>query len=311
MASERKAPSGILGFPVSPFDQNGHLDEKALEANIEFLIENGLSSIFVACGAGEYHALSKGEYQTAVEVAVSVAKGRVPVYTGVGGNISQALEALQISEDAGAEGYLILPPYLILPEQLGLYNYCKSIVESSDLNAILYQRDNAVFQAETLKRLLDNYPQIVGVKDGLGDMELNMELLETIGDRVEWLNGMPLAEITMKAYHNIGYNSYSSAISNYIPHISRMYYDAIQNNQHDLAREIYVNVLLPINRIRKARKGYAVALIKAGMEIVGLPVINTIRPPVVPVEKAHYEELKGIIKFALAKYPKPTKASKL
>jgi 5-dehydro-4-deoxyglucarate dehydratase len=303
MTYRRKAPSGILGFPTAPYNKNGSIDEKALAKNIQFLIDEGLSSIFIACGSGEFHALNKAEYQTMVEVAVSVAGNKVPVYSGVGGGIAQAVELARLSEDLGVDGYLLLPPYLIEGEQEGLYDYYSTILKSSHINAILYQRDNAILQLSTLKRLIDEFPQIVGVKDGYGNMELNLELTQTIGDRVEWLNGMPFAEITMPAYTRIGFNSYSSAISNYIPHISKLYYDALLEGNDQLVKEIYINVLLPINQIRKARKGYAVSLIKAGMEIMGLPVSNTVRPPCIPVEKEHYEQLKKILENALKKYP--------
>src|SRR5690606_8302279 len=97
------------------------------------------------------------------------------------------------------------------------------------------------------------------------------------------------------AYVNLGFTSYSSAISNYIPHISRQFLTALESGDHTLMRELYHQVLLPIHRIRKQRKGYAVALIKAGMEIVGLPVGTAVRPPIIPVEKEHYEELERIV----------------
>jgi 5-dehydro-4-deoxyglucarate dehydratase len=310
MTNERKSPTGILGFPVAPMDQRGKLDEKALEANIQFLIESGLSSIFVACGSGEFHALSHSEYKTMVEVAISTAKGRVPVYTGVGGNISHALELTELSAKLGADGYLILPPYLIEPEQEGLYQYVSAIVQSTDLNAIVYQRDNCVLTLETLQRLLDN-PQLVGLKDGLGNMDLNIELTQTIGERLTWLSGMPMAEVTMPAYVNLGFNSYSSAISNYIPHISALFYDALLGGNKALLHELYVHVILPINKIRKQRKGYAVSLIKAGMEIVGHPVGTAVRAPIIPVEKEHYEKLEQIIKVAFDKFPKPDKIASL
>lgn len=304
MTRIRKAPKDILGFPVAPMEQDGRLDEKALAVNIDFLIKNGVSSIFIACGSGEFQSLNKGEYQTMVEVAKSSANGKVPVYTGVGGNLSNAIELVKLSEDLGADGYLILPPYLIEGEQEGIYQYYKSIVEASDLNAILYQRDNAILQLDTLQRLLD-YPQIVGLKDGYGNMELNTELTQTIGDRLDWTNGMPFAEITMAAYYPLGFDTYSSAMSNYLPHISRTYFNALKNGDSELLSHLYQDVLLPINRIRKSRKGYAVSLIKAGMEIVGLPVGDAVRPPLIPVEKEHYQQLEKIIQSALEKYPAP------
>ncbi len=299
----RKAPTGILGFPVAPFNSQGNLDEGALIKNIEFLLEEGLEAIFIACGSGEFQSLSSQEYKTMVEIAISVAAGKVPVYTGVGGNLKTALELAEFSEEKGADGYLILPPYLIEGEQEGLYQYLKTIIESTSLNAIVYQRDNAILSLPTLQRLLE-HPQLVGLKDGCGNMELNIQLTQAIGDRLTWLNGMPMAEVTMPAYVPLGFDSYSSAISNYIPHISRMFYEALLNGNKELVNDLYLNVILPINDIRKQRKGYPVSLIKAGMEIVGLPVENTARPPVIPVEKEHYQQLERILEKTFKLYPK-------
>lgn len=302
MGKNRQAPNGILGFPVAPLTEAGVLDLNGLEANIDFLLERGLTSIFVACGAGELHAISNEEYRSMVETAVNKTKGKVPLYTGVGGNITVALEQAKISEELGADGYLILPPYLIDPSQEGLYNYLSEIIESTNLNAIVYNRDNCVMTAETLGKLCE-YPQLVGFKDGVGNMETVAEFTHLFGDRLEWINGMPLAEVTMASYMNLGYNSYSSAISNYIPHISALYFEALKNGDKEVSKEIYGEVILPIHRIRKQKKGYAVSLIKAGMKIVGLPVTTNVRAPIAPVEEEHYAQLKEIVEKALEKYP--------
>lgn len=306
MAPERKSPTGILGFPVAPYNDSGFIDEKSLAVNINFLLERGLESIFVACGAGEFNAINMKEYEKMVELAVSVVGGKVPVYTGVGGNLSDAIDKAQTSEKYGADGYLILPPYLIEGEQEGLYEYYKAIVRSTDLNAIVYQRANAVLELDTLKKLIE-FPQVVGLKDGVGNMELNVELTQSVGNQIGWLNGMPMAEVTMPAYVPLGFNSYSSAISNYIPHVSRSFYEAVLNDNKAVVREIYEDVIFPINRIRKQKKGYAISLIKAGMEIVGLPVSNTVRPPVIPVQQEHFKQLEKILDKAFNKYPMKSK----
>jgi 5-dehydro-4-deoxyglucarate dehydratase len=298
----KKLPSGILGFPITPFNHQGKIDEQALIANIEFLIREGMSAIFVCCGSGEFQSLSNSEYEAILGIAVSVTADRVPVYTGVGGNIANALELAAISERAGADGYLIMPPYLIHGEQEGLYQYVRTIAESTALNAVIYQRDNAVFTLQTVERLLA-CPQIAGFKDGYGNMEANIELIQTFGNRLEWFNGMPFAEITMPAYAAIGFQSYSSAISNYVPHISKQFFAALQKGNRDLVADIYQHALLPINHIRKQRKGYAVSLIKAGMEIMGLPAGETVRAPLVPVEPEHYRQLEATLQNVLTKFP--------
>nr|WP_231847036.1 5-dehydro-4-deoxyglucarate dehydratase [Oceanobacillus iheyensis] len=303
MFMNRKAPTGILGFPVTPFDNQGNIDELALSQNIKYLLDSGLEAIFVACGAGEYHSLENGEYESIIEIATSTVKGQVPVYTGVGGNLSDAVHKAKLSEKHGVDGYLIMPAYLINGEQEGIYQYVHSIATSTDLNAIVYQRDNVVMNLDTIEKLVE-IPQIVGFKDGHGSMEHIIEFTQSIGNKIGWLNGMPMAEVTMPAYIPLGFDSYSSAISNYIPHISRKFYDALLEGDETTVNEIYQEVILPINRIRRQGKGYAISLIKAGMEIVGLPInSNNVRPPVTPVKKEHYEQLEEILKKALIKYP--------
>ncbi len=297
----REIPRGILGFPVTPMNDDLSIDYVAFQRNVEFLIDNGLESLFIACGAGELHAINIEEYEQLIIKAKEVVKGRVPLYTGVGGNITTALQQTKLSAQYQLDGYLILPPYLIDPSQDGIYEYVKTIAESTDLNAIVYQRDNCILTLETLKKLA-KIPQLKGFKDGAGNIEVNVEFTQSLGDRFVWINGMPLAEVTMPTYVSIGYDTYSSAISNYIPYVSKQYFEALKNGDKQKVSEIYEDIIFPIHTIRKQKKGYAVSLIKAGMQIVGLPVNNNVRPPIAPVEPEHYEALKEIIAKAEEKY---------
>ena len=302
---------GILGFPVAPFTETGKLDEQALFENIRFLVEEGLNAIYIACGSGEFQSLDRAEYEVMLDTAIEAVAGKVPIYTGVGGNLRTAVELAAVSAEKGAAGYLLLPPYLIHGEQEGLYQYAKEIFDSAPtMDAILYQRDNAVYSIDTVRRLTA-YPQLKGIKDGIGNMELNICLTQEFKGRVDFLNGMPMAEVTMPAYLPLGITTYSSAISNYIPHISRLYYESLLAGDQSTLDDLYADVILPINRIRKQRKGYAVALIKAGMEIIGLNTRGYVRPPVVPVTKEHYKEMERILAKALEKYPRKEKISEI
>lgn len=299
MGSENQVSlAGIMGFPVTPFDHNENVNEQAFEANVRFLLENGLDSIFVCAGSGEFQSLDIKEYEQLVAISVSVSAGKAPIFAGAGGNLKEAVERVQLAERLGADGLLLLPPYLIVPEQEGLYQYYRTIAESTALPVIIYQRDNAVFTLATLEKLA-NLPNVIGFKDGLGNFELNIEFVQSLGNKLQWMNGMPLAELTMPAYHALGFHSYSSAISNYIPQVSRKYRESLLGGNQELLQAIYREVILPIHRIRQQRKGYAVSLIKAGMEIVGLPVGLQVRSPLVQVEREHYGQLASIIQKSM------------
>lgn len=290
--------AGIMGFPVTPFDASEQVDEQAFAANVRFLVENGLDSVFVGAGSGEFQSLDIKEYEQLVSAGVATVAGRVPVFAGTGGNVKEAVQRSQLAEELGADGLLLLPPYLIIPEQEGLYHYYRTLAQSTRLPVIIYQRDNAVFTLSTLEKLV-SLPNLIGFKDGLGNFELNIEFTQAIGKRLQWMNGMPLAELTMPAYAALGFHSYSSAISNYIPQVSRSFYNSLLAGDQERVDEIYREVILPIHRIRQLRKGYAVSLIKAGMDIVGLPVGLKVRTPLVQVESEHYARLEAIIKRSL------------
>ncbi|MFC3420020.1 5-dehydro-4-deoxyglucarate dehydratase [Salinicoccus hispanicus] len=298
----KTSPKGILGFPVTPMKENGEIDTDAFVMNVEFLLESGLDAIFPACGAGEYTSLDTQEYEQLVKLCVETVAGKVPVYTGVGGNIQEAKKRAEISEEQGADGYLIMPPYLIKGSQNGLYEYFAQIAKTTDLNAIVYQRNNAILSADTLARLAQ-IEQVVGFKDGDGNMEKNSEFSHRFTGEIDFLNGIPMAEVTMAVYMPLGYESYSSAISNYIPHVSRKYFEALKSGDKETAKEIYEDVILPLNRIRVKGEGYAVSLIKAGMEIVGLPVGQTVRAPIDAVSPEHFKEMEAVLKTVLEKYP--------
>lgn len=103
------------------------------------------------CGIWRIQSLDIKEYEQLVAVGVSVSAGKVPVFAGAGGNLKEAVERVQLAERLGADGLLLLPPYLIVPEQEGLYHYYRTIAQSTALPVIIYQRDNSVFTLKHLK----------------------------------------------------------------------------------------------------------------------------------------------------------------
>lgn len=153
-----------------------------------------------------------------VEVVILVVGGKVLVYMGVGGNFSIVFEWVQLLVKKGVDGYLILFLYLVYGEQEGLYQYVKMIIESIDLNVIFYQCDNIIFFFEQIKWLIE-FEQFVGVKDGVGNMDLNINFVYMFGDCLGWFNGMLMVEVMMLVYLLIGFYFYFLVILNYILYI--------------------------------------------------------------------------------------------
>src|SRR5690554_3964554 len=116
-------PQGLLSFPLTPFNAAGEVDLDVLSEHLEDQVAQNPDGIFVAAGAGEFTALSLEEYEQVVTRSVEVVAGKIPLFSGVGAGPQHAVATSQISEKAGIDGVLLLPPYLVSSTQEGLLNH--------------------------------------------------------------------------------------------------------------------------------------------------------------------------------------------
>ncbi len=162
---------GVLFFPVTPFTESGNVDFDVLARHIAKGVEAGPGGVFIACGTGEFHALELDEFRAVVRTAVEVVAGRVPVYAGAGGSVAQAKAFAVAAQSEGADGILLLPPYLVEGPQEGLRAHITAVCRATKLGVIVYNRGNCRLQAETLARIAQDCPNLIGFKDGVGDVD--------------------------------------------------------------------------------------------------------------------------------------------
>ena len=299
--------TGVFAFPVTPMNVDGSLNEEQLRRHVRFLLESGAAAMFACGGTGEFFSLSLDEYRRAVAAVVDEVGGRMPVIAGTGYSTPIAIEFARAAERLGADGLLVLPPYLVQPEQEGLYRHYRAIAEKVGIGLILYHRDNAVFAPETVARLAE-LPNVIGFKDGHGNLELFGRIRLKLGDRLSWMNGMPTAEMTFPAFYALGARAYSSAIANFIPHVTMRFYQAVVGGDRATTAAILADVIEPLCRVRDRRKGYAVSYVKAAMFLMGLPDPDgpgPVRPPLIDLEAPHREELLRALQAILEHYPRP------
>ncbi|GAA3219275.1 5-dehydro-4-deoxyglucarate dehydratase [Nonomuraea helvata] len=282
--------SGVLFFPVTPFDADGGLAEEVLAEHIRQGMEHGPGGVFVACGTGEFSALSEAEHARAVRVAAEVVGGRVPVFAGAGGPLGTALTQARAAREAGADGLLLMPPYLAQGPGHGFAAYVAAV--AAELPVIVYQRGSVVLEPEAVVELA-GLPGVIGLKDGVGDIDRMQRIVlavrETYPDFL-FFNGLPTAELTMPAYRGIGVELYSSAVFAFAPEIALAYL----NGDERLLTGFYA----PLVRLRGKVPGYPVALVKAGVRLRGLDV-GAVRPPLVEPTEEHLAELEQLIKTGL------------
>ncbi|MEZ0072323.1 5-dehydro-4-deoxyglucarate dehydratase [Planotetraspora sp. GP83] len=288
---------GILFFPVTPFTADGRLDEEALRRHVDEGVRAGAGGVFAACGTGEYNALGLDEYERVVRVSVETVAGRVPVLSGAGGALPFARACAETAAGAGADGLLLLPPYLVTAPVSGLVRYIRDVSSATDLPSIVYQRGNARFTPDAVVELA-GLPNIMGFKDGLGDLDQLQRIVLAVRDATDrefaFFNGLPTAEMTVMAYRGIGVNLYSSAVFCFAPEVALGFYKAVTAGDDDLARRLLAEFYRPLVELRDLVPGYAVSLVKAGVTLRGLNA-GVVRPPLIDAAPEHIAQLERLI----------------
>jgi 5-dehydro-4-deoxyglucarate dehydratase len=290
----RRISEGLLSFPVTHFDDRGDFSERAYRDHIGWMLEHRPAALFAAGGTGEYFSLTAGEYSRVVAAAVAENAGRVPVIAGCGYGTRTASEFARAAENAGADGLLLFPPYLVNAEPSGLIAHAQAVCASTNLGVIFYNRDKAVLNETALEQLCDRCPNLMGFKDGHGDIELITRICTRLGDRLIYIGGLPTAETYALPYLEIGVTTYSSAIFNFIPRFAQDFYAAVRHRDRAAVTTMLREFILPYIAIRNRRKGYAVSIVKAGLRAVGRPA-GPVRPPLTDLEPGEFDELQRLI----------------
>ncbi len=285
---------GLLSFPITDFDHNGEFNEETYIARLEWFVSHHVSSVFVAGGTGEFFSLSANEYEKIVTISAKTIAGRVPVIASVGRSIKEAISFAKMAEKAGINALLLFPPYLTECPQEGVFEYAKNIIKNTTLPVIYYNRGNGVLSTEYIQKLADVCPNLIGLKDGTGNMQDLNDTIKTIGKRLSYIGGVPTAEIIAEAYLSIGVNTYSSAAFNFVPELANKFYKSLRAGDSDTVKEITQKFYIPFVRMRSKKNGYAVSLIKAGAKLIGRSA-GDVRPPLTMPNASEVEELKKII----------------
>jgi 5-dehydro-4-deoxyglucarate dehydratase len=287
--------SGLLSFPVTDFDAQGDFNAKGYAARLEWLAPYGASALFAAGGTGEFFSLTGHEYPTIIKTAVETCKGIVPIIAGAGGPTRFAIECAQEAERLGAHGILLMPHYLTEAGQEGLIAHVEQVCKSVKFGVIVYNRNVCKLTPASLAILADRCPNLIGFKDGVGDIETMSSIFMKMGDRFAYLGGLPTAEVYAAAYKALGTPVYSSAVFNFIPKTAMDFYHAVAKDdlatQHHLLREFF----MPYLDIRNKVAGYGVSIIKAGAKLVGHDA-GPVRAPLTDLKPAEMDALAALIK---------------
>lgn len=286
--------SGLLSFPLTDFDADGNFHRKGYIERLEWLAPYGASALFAAGGTGEFFSLTGDEVNAVVKTAVDTCRGKVPIIAGAGGPTRYAIQCAQAAEQAGAHGILLLPHYLTEAGQEGIAAHVEAVCRSVDFGVIFYNRANSRLKPEVLARLAERCPNLVGFKDGVGDIEAMVAIYQTLGDRFAYLGGLPTAEVYAAAYKAMGTPVYSSAVFNFIPKTAVAFYRAVAEDDMATQHRLLKSFFMPYLELRNRTPGYAVSIVKAGARIVGRSA-GPVRAPLTDLKPDEEQALAALI----------------
>ncbi|MDP4300762.1 5-dehydro-4-deoxyglucarate dehydratase [Leptothrix discophora] len=286
--------SGLLSFPLTDFDAQLRFAPRSYAERLEWLQPYGASVLFAAGGTGEFFSLEPGEYREVMKVALDTCRGRTPIVAGAGGGTTLAIQYAQEAERLGAQGVLLLPHYLTEASQEGLVEHVAAVCASVRIGVIVYNRGACRLTPDSLLQLAERCPNLIGFKDGLGDIERFVAIRQTLGDRFAYLGGLPTAEVYAGAYKAMGCPVYSSAVFNFIPRTAMDFYRAHAAGDEASCNALIRDFFLPYIALRNQGEGYAVSIVKAGATLAGHGA-GPVRPPLSDLKPAQVDQLAALM----------------
>ncbi len=225
---------------VTPFSQDGTVDENALRNLVAWQVESGIDFL-VPCGTtGETPTLTHDEWLRVIDITIEVAAGRVPIVAGATSNSTHeaVAKAKEVAERPGVDAILTASPYYNKPTQEGQYRHFRAIAEAVNKPVILYNvpgRTSANLEPATLARLSE-VANIAGVKEACGNMTQIAEVLNSVPESFLVLSGDDAVTLPVIALGGVGV---ISVASNEIPHEMAAMTRAALDNDWAAARTLH------------------------------------------------------------------------
>jgi 5-dehydro-4-deoxyglucarate dehydratase len=285
---------GVMAFAPTLMASDGRLDLDAQARHADLLAASGVGSVVVCGGVGEFWSLTEDEYAQVVRESVGAVAGRVPVLAGVGHSTDIAAGLARTAARCGADGLMVNPLYFVRPELDGMARHYAEIHAASGLGMVVFSTEGAVYDEAALERLAE-VEAAVAVKDEVGDQTLFARCIERLGDRYVWIDGM--AELPALDYARMGAQAMTSGLVNIDPQLAIDVWDAALRGDEKAHTALVRDRIAPLARLRTARPGYHITVIKEAMALLGRGDAR-VRLPLLPLRPQEREELTAHLRGA-------------
>ena len=285
--------TNLMSFPTTPFGADGGLDTRSFAEHLSWLAGFSDAGFIVAGGTGEFFSLTPQEVVDLVRLAKHTLP-TVSIVSGCGYGTRMACEIAREVEAAGGDGLLLMPHYMIDAPIDGIEEHVRTVCNATRLGVIVYNRGISRLPASSLARLADECPNLIGFKDGTGDIDNVRRATIALKERLVFMGGMPTHELFAHAYSGAGIDTYSSAVFNFVPETALSFYRAYRSGDNAACDALLKRFYYPFVALRDLKKGYAVSAIKAGVALRGLSPV-AMRPPLAALTDREQGMLADIV----------------
>jgi len=278
-------PEGIFPPHITPFLKNEEIDEKSLRSLVHFWLDSGCAGLVSCASNGEGPYMTREERRRVLQIVIEEVNGKASVIAGTGAPSTR--ETIFLTEDAkdvGADAVLIVSPYYFKPDSRELFEHYSSVINSIDIPVIVYNVPKFTgynLDPAVVVRLVEQYDQVVGVKDSGGSIGQISELIDKVGKRISVLAGT--ADVLLPCLL-MGGRGGVLAVANVAPRLCVDLYNRFKENEIERARQAQMKVL-DLNDVL-IKKFNQISAIKEAMNHLGKPAGYPRRPSLPLDEKA-------------------------
>jgi 4-hydroxy-tetrahydrodipicolinate synthase len=237
---------GIFTPTLVPMDARGDVNEAELRRFLSWLISRGVHGLYPNGSTGEFTRLTAEERRRIVQITCEEARGRVPVLAGAAeANVRETISACEAYYEMGARAVAIVSPYYYRLSPEAVYAYFAEVAKHSPIDVTLYNIPMFAtpIDVATIRRLADEFPRVVGIKDSSGDLAFMMRMISAVRPNRPEFSFLTGWEAVLVPMMMVGCDGGTNASSNVVPELTRQLYELSRSKEWDLAMRLQYRIL--------------------------------------------------------------------